>query len=192
MEPIYIQLEDICVHLDLMRDSATTFPNVNRPESIRTLRIWHCKYRTLTPLAQFVNLAELKIGTYPDERLDVLEHLCNLTYLTILNLPKIGDLEPLAQLTKLVSLSLATSPAWDSKGKCNIVNSLTPVAKIASLRHLELFGVCPSDKSLSVLGKCIYLETARFSKYPKEEVDRFYNATGAQNQFNPKPSFILN
>jgi len=177
------------MHLDLIRDTATVFPLVDRPSEIRTLRVWHCKYKSLQALAGFKYLEEIVIATFPDKSLDVLAPLTNLRYLSILHMPKVSELEALSALENIESLSLATSPAWDSAGKCTIVSSLEPVARMKSLKHLELFGVCQADKSLAVLEQCRNLQSARFSQYPKDEVARFYQATGVANQFNPKPSF---
>jgi hypothetical protein len=177
------------MHLDLMRDTATVFPSVDRPCEIRTLRVWHCKYKSLQALAGLENLEEVVIATFPDKSLDMLALLNKLRYLSILHMPKVSELEVLAGLESVESLSLSTSPSWDAARKCTIVSSLEPVARMKSLKHLELFGVCPPDKSLAVLENCSTLQSARFSQYSKNEIERFYQATGVVNQFNPKPSF---
>ena len=177
------------MHLDLMRDTATSFPVVKNPEEVRTLRVWHCKYKSLQALASFGNLEELVLATFPDPSLDILVSLQKLRFLSVLHLPKVTELEALAGLENIETLSLSTSPAWDAAKKCTVINSLEPIARMKSLRHLELFGICPADKSLASLGQCTNIKSARFSQYPKNEVESFYRTTGAANQFNPKPSF---
>jgi hypothetical protein len=179
------------MHLDLMRDSATVFPPVDSPSSIRSLRVWHCKYKSLHELARFENLEEIVIASFPDKNLNVLTTLSKLRYLSILHMPKISTLDALSRLGNIESLSLSTSPAWDAAGKCTVVNSLEPVTTMSSLKHLELLGVRSADKSLAVLEQCRSLQSARFSQYPKDEIERFYQATHVTNQFNPKPSFQL-
>lgn len=177
------------MHLELMRDSATTFPKIEHRAEIHTLRIWHCKYKSLQAIAEFQNLEELVIATFPDKSFEIITPLHKLRYLSVLHMPKISELEVLSELVNIESLSLSTSPAWDSIGKCTLIQSLEPLTKMKMLKHLELFGVCPADKSLAVLEQCKSLVSARFSQYPKSEVERFYCATGVTNQFNPKPSF---
>ena len=177
------------MHLDLMRDSSTEFPKIEHQAEIRTLRVWHCKYKSLAPLTELCNLEELVIGSFPDESLETVASLRKLRYLSIVHMPKVTNLEPLSKLGDVESLSLSTSPSWDSAGKRTIVNSIEPLAKMKSLRHLELLGVCPANRSLAVLGQCKNLQSARFSQYPVDEVERFYRLTGVANQFNPEPSF---
>ena len=176
-------------HLELVRDPARTFPPVAHPDVVRSARIWHCKYRSLEPLAELRNLEELVIATFPDASLECLGKLEKLRFLYILHLPRIDDIGPLAKLTQLTSLSLSTLPSWDASRKTTTIRSLEPLTAIPGLAHLELIGVRPSDKSLGPLGKCTQLRTARFSQYPRSEIDRFFNETGISNEFNPKPVF---
>ncbi len=175
--------------MDLMREPATVFPKLERQDEIRALRIWHCKYKSLKAVAELQNLEELVIASYPDKSLEIFQPLRKLRFLSILHMPKVSELAVLSRFVSMESLSLATSPAWDAAGKCTIVESIEPVAKMRTLKHLELFGVCAADKSLSVLEQCKSLQTARFSQYPKIEVERFYRATNVVNQLNPEPSF---
>jgi hypothetical protein len=93
----------------------------------------------------------------------------------------------LARLTQLTSLSLSTLPGWDASGKTTTIRSLEPLAALPALAHLELFGVCPPDKSLGPLEKCQHLRTARFSQYPAADMARFFHQTTVANQFNPEP-----
>lgn len=175
------------MHLDLMRDPAKKFPAIDRHMEITSMRIWHCKYASLKSLDQFQNVEELIIGSFPDSSLDVLEPLHKLRYLSILHMPKISDLAILTKFENLESLSLSTSPAWDASRKCTVVQSLLPIAKMVSLKHLELFGICPENKSLADLDNCKKLESARFSQYPSDEIERFYQKTGLENHYNPPP-----
>ncbi|GAB7128710.1 hypothetical protein JCM19000A_32180 [Silvimonas sp. JCM 19000] len=178
------------MYLDLMRETASVFSVPEQAENVTALRIWHCKYKSLKALSVFKNLEELMIAGYPDSSLEVLQSLKKLKFLSILHMPKISDLAALAGLDNVETLSLATSPAWDAAGKRTTIDSLEPVAEMASLKHLELLGVCPPDKSLAALVRCTGLQTARFSQYPLDEVERFYSTTKAVNQFNPKSKFF--
>jgi len=172
-----------------MRDIATAFPRLANPEEIRHLRVWHCKYKSFAPIAQCVNLEELVIGSYPDSSFEILRSLSDLKYLSILHMPKVSSLLPLASLAKLESLSLATSPSWDGAGKRSVVESLEPIASLPRLKHLELFGVCPVDENVEVLKRCTSLISARFSKYPTDKVERFYKDTGVVGDYAPPSSF---
>lgn len=176
-------------HLELMRDSSKTFPKLECPLTLRTAHIWHCAYRSLVPVGEMLNLEELVIGSLPDPSLEFLRKLSRLRYLRVVHMPKITDLAVLEQLTNIEVLSLSTSPSWDAARKCTIVDSLMPLAGLPRLKQLELFGVCPADKSLSPLQRCPTLESARFSQYPVEEVARFYRETGLLDTFASEPSF---
>jgi hypothetical protein len=173
------------MHVELMRDTATTMPSVDT--SAKSLRIWHCRYKTLSPVGDLLKLRTLVIATYPDESLDLLRPLRDLRQLHILHMPKVRDLSPLAALERLEFLSLATLPSWDPSGKVTEVVSLEPIARLPALRYLGLFGVVPKPKSLAALTRCRHLMAARFSKYPKAEVRTFYEATGVSDDDLPTP-----
>ncbi len=114
----------LTMHLELMRDKGVDFPLLSEPESVRTLRVWQCRYRTLAPVRQFGFLQGMEIATYPDETLDLIAGLHDLRYLRILHMPKIVDLSPLAKLKRLVTVSLSTLPSWDASSKRTVVRSI--------------------------------------------------------------------
>jgi hypothetical protein len=176
------------LHLEFDRDEAKIFPEISEPDAVDTLRVWHCKYRTLDSLREFKNLRVLVVATYPDDSLEILAGLKELAYLRILHLPKVSDLAPLARLTALTTLRLATLPSWDSSGKRTVVTSLEPLTKLAGLRHIELFSVLPTDKSLEALERLPSLETARLQGFPKAEMSRFFATTRVENAFAPEPN----
>lgn len=178
------------LHLELMRDPARKFPSVADPDLVRSARIWHCKYESLAPLGALRNLEELVIATFPDESFEFLEKLSELRFLQILHMPKICDISPLRGLKRLTTLSLSTLPSWDVSRKTTTVQSLDPLASLLQLTHLELLGICQPDKSLVSLEKCKYLQTARVSQYPRDEITRFFNATTVTDELNPSPSFF--
>jgi hypothetical protein len=175
------------VHLELVRDSARSMPSIANPASVTSARIWHCKYATLAPLAALTGLVTLRIAAFPDEDLSVLTSLTRLRYLDIVHLPSVTNLSALSELSALETLSLATLPSWDSSGKVTVVDSLDPLCEMPSLRHLALFGVVTPDRSLEPLARCTQLQSARFSKYPKAEVARFYESTHASDEHVPAP-----
>ena len=61
-----------------------------------------------------------------------------------------------------------------------------PLASLRALKHIQLFGVRPTDKSLMPLERCPALMSGRFSKFPKAEVRRFYEATGVYDDWIPE------
>jgi hypothetical protein len=176
-------------HLELMRDSERSFPEIQDKAIIRTALIWHCRYRSLAPVAAMKNLEELVIGMLPDASLEFLGDLTRLRYLRIQHMPKVTDLAALAQLSNIEVLSLSTTPGWDSQRKRTIVDSLGPISRLPNLKQLELFGVCPATLSLLELQRCSGLQSARFSQYPQNEVARFYRATGLADTFASEPAF---
>lgn len=172
---------------EFMRNGARSLPAHPEPSEGTALRVWHCKYKSLEGLSDFVNLRTLVIATYPDADLAPLTGLSNLEYLSIMHLPKVSDLAPLSQLKKLNTIRLSTLPSWDSSGKQTTVRTLAPLAELPDLTHLELFGVLPEDGTLHDLENCRSLESIRVSKYPESEVVRFYRRTGLPDSFAPSP-----
>lgn len=86
----------------------------------------------------------------------------------------------------MATLSLSSLPSWDASEKVLKVLSLTPIAQLPNLQHLELFGVCPPDRHLPIQVTSKKLNSARFSKYLQSEVQRFYESTGAANIYAPE------
>jgi hypothetical protein len=171
------------VNLDFLRTTESAMPVVQSPDLVLSLRIWHCKFKSLAPIAAYLNLEHLTIATFPDATLDVLSGLKNLRHLSLLHFPKVKDLAPLARLKKLETLSLASLPSWDASRKRIEVHSLEPLAQLPALKAVELFGVVTPDRTLEALATNRAIKTARFSGYAKEEVSRFYELTGARNEF---------
>lgn len=172
-----------------MRDKANKFPEMGDMSAIRTARIWHCGYRSLMPISGMINVEELVIGTWPDSSLEVLSRMSQLRYLRIVHMPKVVDLAALEHLRNLEVLSLGTLPSWDASRKFTIVDSLAPISRLSKLRQLELFGICAADNSLRDLLHCPQLQSARFSQYPKDEVENFYKVTGLSEAYAVEPSF---
>lgn len=177
------------MHLDLVRDKAKVFPNVGEPLDVMTARIWHCRYDSVAAVAKLRNVQVLVIGPYPDPSFEPLSDLKGLRYLSILHFPHATDLEPLGSLENLETLSLASAPGWDASGKVLSVTSLRPLARLAKLKHIELFGVRPSTDGLSPLLKLGELRSARLSKFKKQESADLYSASGVSNEFAPEPIF---
>ena len=157
---------------------------------ITALRVWHCNYTSLGPLAQYPNLNTLVVGSYPDTDLEPIASLVFLEYLSILHMPYVTDLGPLARLTNLRTVRLSTLPSWDSSGKVTEVDSLRPLASLPALKYLELFDVRPTSKSLHELESAPGLTSVRVSKYPKAEVIRFREVANVTDAYAPSPGIV--
>ena len=177
------------MHLELNRDKGREFPSIANPLAVKSARVWHCNYASLSSVAVCANLETLVIATYPDASLEAVGELRRLRYLRIVHFPKVSDLAPLRNLWALETLSLASLPSWDASGKVISIASLEPIARLSGLRHLELFGVRPQDKRLRPLVGLSSLRSARFSKYPAAETRAFYEQTGVSDAFAPEPRF---
>jgi hypothetical protein len=162
-------------------------PDLSAQVQVSSARVWFCRFRSVAPIVALENLRTLEVAGFPDDTLAPLRALRKLRYLKIVHLPRVAELSPLAELAGLEVLSLATLPGWDASGKVTVVDSLRPIAALSNLRHLELFGVVPTSRSLEDLCTCQELRTARFSKYPADEVANFYRTTGVTNEYAPKP-----
>lgn len=176
------------MYIELLKKTEPNFPDIASPASVTAMKIWLCKYKTLAPVKSFVNLKTLIINGLPDADPSWLSELTQLEYLWIQNPSKIKSLGFLRPLNKLHSLSLSTPPSWDTSKKVIEVESLAPIAELAELRNIELFGVFDASKSLAALKQCKNLERARFNGYAKSTTEDFYMTTKAANEFAPDPS----
>lgn len=176
-------------HLELIRDAAKIFPALADGHGYVSAKIWHCKYKSLAPIAELKNLEELLIATFPDNSFEFFRGLTKLRYLSILHMPKITSLSGLQNLTSLEVLSLSTSPSWDASRKRSVIDSLAPLNGLSKMIHLQLFGVVPHDNSLEPLRQLPSLRSARFSQFPAEEIANFYAGTLLHDSFVPKPYF---
>ncbi len=167
------------MHVDLLRDKASSLPRLPALQSITSLKVWHCGYKTLAPISDLSGLRSLVIASYPDKTFEPLSELQALEELEILHFPHVSSLEPLSRLQGLRSLSLASLPSWDASSKRLRVESLAPLALLPRLEVLHLLGVVPPSRSLAELEKCKSLKSARFHGYAKSELERFFAATGA-------------
>jgi len=168
------------MQVDLVGNQEKQMPPLD--SSVERLLIWRCKYRSLEPVRNLRKLRQLVICPLPDDTLDFLTSLKELRQLAIEHLPKVRDLSPLALLRRLESLRLSTLPSWDASGRVVEVRSLTPIAELPHLKYLTLFGIVPKTRSLKALEQCESLLAARFLKYRKAEVKRFYEATGVSSE----------
>jgi len=158
-------------HLDLTGDPAPEFPVIREPSDYVSACIWDCAYESLAPVQALVTLTRLEIGGYPDPTLAPLSELTRLEHLSILHLPQVTDLAPLAALVHLRKLELMCSP-----GVVTEVVSLTPLRSLPNLVELTLLGVRSPDQRVDDLLDCPSLRVARLSGYPKAEVDRLDKA----------------
>ncbi len=176
------------MHVHLMHGTAKEFPLLADPLAVTSVLAWFCKFGSLQALGSLPNLLEVKIAGFPDETFDALGGLRALRYLSVMHLPAVHGLEPLRGLASLETLSLSVLPAWEGKRRQHVA-SLEPVAALPALRHLELFGVCPPDLSLAPLEYCPNLVSARFTSYPRREIERFALITQLPDDFAPAPRF---
>ena len=176
------------MHLDLLGRDVKEFPSVDRPSTVITAKLWNCPFDA-SPVARFENLQGLEIFSLRDASREFLVGLKMLSYLYVIHLPKVSSLDGLCELPALEVLRLHTLPSWDSSGKRTVVPSIKPIARLPSLRHLELFSVVPVDRSLAPLEASTMLMTARFQGFPKQEVSRFQAVTGLPDTYAPLPDW---
>lgn len=168
-------------HLELTGDPASKFPALPAPDQFRSARIVHCAYPTLVPLAAFTNLIHVEIVGYPDDTLEPIGQLTQLEELSIMHLPRVTDLSPLASLANLRRLDLMTWPGQGSSGNPAEVASLSPLCALPKLEELNLFGVRPPNQRVDDLLKCSALRVACVTGYPDLEVDRLSEALSTRD-----------
>ncbi len=164
------------MHVELIRDKSRLFPAVQDPRTVQSLKIWHCKYKTLAPVQELVSLRELTIATYPDDSFEMLAPLERLERLRILHFPRVTSLAPLARLQRLRSVILESLPSWDAARRRLVVESLSPLAALPTLESIQLLGVVPESRSLAALDSVKSLRFARFHGFGAAEQDRFFSS----------------
>lgn len=90
-------------------------------------------------------------------------------------------------LQRLHTVRVSTLPSWDSSENVTVVDSLGPLAGLPNLRHIELSGVLPEDRSPCALEEAPSLISVRVLRCPKAEVRRFYKRTGLSDAYAPEP-----
>jgi hypothetical protein len=141
--------------LELIREKDRLFPSIENPLDYTQIRIWHCRYQSLSPLSRFRNLEKIEIATYPDPSLEFVSGLTKVKSLFIIHLPKVSDIAPFSHLEALETLELAILPSWN---KLQHISTLTPLRGLKRLRALTLHGILVNDGSLRPLHSCPTLE----------------------------------
>lgn len=172
----------------LARDKSKEIPLI--PLDTQKLMIWACKYKSISSIEMLIDLEELSIFAVEDTNFDFLSSLQKLKYLSLIHAKNIKNLDFLSPLKNLEVLILATSPSWDSNSRTIIVDSLNPIKSLKKLKHLELLGVTNEEKSLSDLYDCKNIETAIFSKYPRDEINNFYYRSKVIKGSAPNPFVV--
>jgi hypothetical protein len=164
---IYVRREDRgCVHLELVREEAEAFPAVTDPSRYESARIWFCAFRSLSGLGRLQNLRKLEVAGYPESSLDPLRALNRLEHLSMVHLPGVKSLAPLASLAALRRLTLAALPARDPAAVTMEIPSLAPLHSLPALEEINLFGVRPADRSVKWLWRMPSLRRVRLADYP--------------------------
>lgn len=115
-----------------------------------------CKLRD--PLLPFAGLSSLRhLEIHDPLTLDGLDHLTQLSSLTIYSFPRVHSLEPLGGLTELRRLQLSTPPSYDASRKVHHVDSLEPVGRLRNLEWLVMRGVLPTIGGLHPLHRLLHL-----------------------------------
>lgn len=158
------------MHLELMREEAREFPVIEEPLKYTSIKIWHCSYKSLMPLANFANVRSLEIATIPDDNIDFIGKLRELRSLHILHLPKVTSLRPIGRLNKLRKLYLEVLPSWSYSNKRTFVDSLRPLANLKEIEDIWLDSIVPTDGDLRILLRCPRLKTLHtLDDYPLEQ-----------------------
>jgi hypothetical protein len=110
---------------------------------------------SLLPLERLSSLRHLEIND--PLTLDGLDHLTQLSWLTIYSFPRIHSLATLGALTELRRLHLSTPPSYDASRKVHHVDSLEPLGHLRKLEWLVMRGVLPTLGGLQALHSLLLL-----------------------------------
>jgi hypothetical protein len=174
------------VHIEFMRDKSRVMPQIEKPEEVTSMTIWHCNFESLNQITECLNLEQLSIVSLPENNFDFLSQFSKLKFLSIVHLPDVTSFDSFPVLNQLETVSLETLPSWDSSGRKTIIDSLLPLSELPNLKYLELFGVVPKEVSFESLSIFSGLQSARFSKYPKKITNAFYKHSSVSDDWAPE------
>ncbi len=89
--------------------------------------------------------------------LEGLDHLTQLSSLTIYSFPRIHSLDAVGMLTQLRQLHLSTPPSYDASRKVHHVDSLEPLGQLRNLESLVMRGVLPTLSGFQPLHRLVLL-----------------------------------
>ena len=125
----------------------------SRPDA-ETVRV----YKLCSSLLPFEHLSSLRHLEINDPlTLDGLDHLTQLSSLTIYYFPRVHSLHTLSALTELRRLHLSTPPSYDASRKVHHVDSLEPLGQLRNLNSLVMRGVLPTIGGLQPLHRLLLL-----------------------------------
>lgn len=110
---------------------------------------------SLLPLERLSSLRHLEIND--PLTLDGLDHLTQISSLTIYSFPRVHSLAALGALTELRRLHLSTPPSYDASRKVHHVDSLEPLGRLRNLEWLVMRGVLPTLGGLHPLHRLLLL-----------------------------------
>jgi hypothetical protein len=131
--------------------SAADLARIAREVSPPAFVVLDYRLDTLAPLGEFRNLQSLKIQSGS----------------------KLRDLDPVAALTSLRELVLATPPGSDGSGRVIDVASYQPLVSLAALERLVLIAVRPRDLSLSPIERMTHLRDLDISGVPEFTLEHY-------------------
>lgn len=159
-----VSLDGTGMHLEYVLDQGSELP-LHYSGIVESLKIWHCKFKSLDTLPAFSKLRSLVIGGFPLESFSILEELPLLRELRVVHFPRVSDIDALGSLRELEMLSLSALPDWNALHERQRVASLAPLGKLHKLRVIDLFGVVPDVGGLLPLGACRHLTQMQLLGY---------------------------
>jgi hypothetical protein len=161
----------VAKEVDIRGDSARAFPEIDDPLSITHAGVFGCRYQDWDALSRLTNLVSLNIANFEGEDFEALRPLRKIEQLRVFHLPKVTNIDPLAELVSLRRLIFETIPGWDASGKVTQLDSLEPLRGLP-LEEVQMFGVRPASKAVDDLLAISTLRQARLSKFAAKEIKR--------------------
>jgi hypothetical protein len=136
----------------------------------------------LARIAQEVAPPALMILDYRLDTLAPLGDFRGLESLKIQGGSKLRDLDPLAAVTTLRELVLATPPGSDGSGRVIDVASYQPLASLTALERLVLLSVRPRDLDLAPIARMTHLRDVDISGVPEFTLEHYAKLAAALPQ----------
>ncbi len=133
----------------------------------------------LTRVAHDVAPPSLMVMDYRLDGLAPLKAFPNLAVLKVQGAAKVHDLSPLASLSGLRELVLATPPGSDGSGRFIDVESFAPLAALTTLERLVLIAVRPRDHDLEPIARMTHLRELDVSGVPAFSIEHYARLAAA-------------
>lgn len=114
-------------------------------QEVESLTIWRCTGVDYNILQKTQNLKVLELTNYPYETLADIKQNIGIEKIKIVGIPKLNDITTIKDFKKITSVSIETSPSWDSQKKFAKIKDIKALYDLPYLREVLIVGFDIAD-----------------------------------------------